>query len=145
METNGPIDRAEASAALAAVRDSRSRAAWSGYPSWYWLATGALMGALLYTIDQPGDWVLLIAAALGASLVLVTYLASRVRGVCEGWTRDASIRGDALVLGVPTAVVMVVNAILSKVVTWSSIPAAVLVFALYAGVGLVLSARAGRR
>jgi hypothetical protein len=100
---------------------------------------------MLYTIEQPGDWVLAIAATLGASLVLVTYVASRVRGVCEGWIRGASTSRDTLLLGVPMAVVMLLNAIVSKFVAWSSIPAAVLEFALYAGAGLMLSARAARR
>jgi hypothetical protein len=36
METYGPIDADEASAALASVRHSRTRVAWSGYPAWYW-------------------------------------------------------------------------------------------------------------
>jgi hypothetical protein len=30
--------------------------AWSGYPAWYWRATGAGMGALSYAVLLPGWW-----------------------------------------------------------------------------------------
>jgi hypothetical protein len=50
METHGSISTAEASAALAQVRGSRARVAWSGYPAWYWLASAAGLAALPFTL-----------------------------------------------------------------------------------------------
>lgn len=144
METNDPIDAAEASAALAAVRDSRARVAWRGYPMWYWIATGAVMAAILYAVQLPGDWALLGAAALGAALIAVTYAAARARGICEGWLSHVRTRKDALLLSGPMVVVMLADAFVSKTVSWASIPAAVLEFVLFAGTGILLSARAAR-
>ncbi len=125
METYGPIDADEASQALAAVRHSRTRVAWSGYPAWYWLTTGVL-GGLLITVDHA---------------------ASRARGVCEGWIRTARTHRDGIVLGGPAAVVMLAGAAAAKLAPGPWLPAvtAVLVSVLFAGTGLTLSARAARQ
>jgi hypothetical protein len=148
METYEPINADEASAALASVRHSRTRVAWSGYPSWYWLTTGACLGALSCTMLLPGWWDLAISAVLAVLWVMVTRAACRARGVCEGWTRSAMTRRDTVVLGGPAAVVVLASAIASKFASWppwSPAVAAALVFMLWAGTGLTLSARAARR
>jgi hypothetical protein len=144
METNRPIDAAEASAALATVQRSRAAVAWRGYPYWYWLATGAGMAAILYTINLPGDWALAATVVLGAALILITYAAAKARGICEGWVSRARPKRDALLLAGPMIVVMFANVFVSKSIPWSSIPAAILEFILFAGAGLLLSARAAR-
>jgi hypothetical protein len=148
METYEPINADEASEALASVRHSRMRVAWSGYPAWYWLTTGAGMGAVSYAIRLPGWWALAVSAVLAVLLVMVARAASRARGVCEGWTRSARTCREAVVLGGPAAVVVLASAAASKFASWPSwspIVAAVLVFMLFAGTGLTLSARAARR
>jgi hypothetical protein len=145
METNEPIDAAEALAALRAVRHSRARVAWSGYPSWYWLGTGACLGAISYTMQLPDWWAPPVLAVIAVLLITVTYAASRVRGVCEGWTRGAMKHQDVIVLYGPAAVVVLAGSVGSKFVSWSSIVAAVLLFMLFAGTGLALSARAAHR
>jgi hypothetical protein len=145
METNEPIDADEASAALAAVRHSRARVAWSGYPTWYWLGTGACLGALSYTMQLSDWWALPVLAVIAVLLITVTYTASRVRGVCEGWNRGAMKHHDMIVLYGPAAVVVLAGGVGSKFVSWSSIVAAVLLFTLFAGTGLTLSARTARR
>jgi hypothetical protein len=145
METNGPIGADEASAALAAVRHSRARVAWGGYPAWYWLTTGAAMGALPYALELPGWWTLAASAVLAVALAAVAHAASRARGVCEGWTRTAMTHRDRLVLNGPPAVLIIAGAAGSKFASWPPIAAAVLVFLLFAGTGLTLSARAARR
>jgi hypothetical protein len=143
--TDGDIGRDEASAALAAVRDSRARVAWSGYPTWYWLLTGACFGALPLVWLLSGWWSLAISALVAVLLVTVAHAASRVRGICEGWARGAMTHRDAIVLNGPPAALIIVGAIASKFASWSSIVAAALVFLLFAGTGLTLSARAARR
>jgi len=145
METYGPIDADEASAALAAARHSRARVAWGGYPAWYWLTIGAAMGALPYAIQLSGWWVAAISAVLAAVLIMAAHAASRARGVCEGWTRTAMTHRDRLVLNGPPAVLIIAGAAGSKFASWPPIAAAVLVFLLFAGTGLTLSARAARR
>ena len=145
METNGSVDAAEASAALAAARHSRARVAWGGYPAWYWLITGAAMGALAYTLQLRGWQVLATSALIAAVLVTVTRAASRARGVCEGWTRTAMTHRDKLILNGPPAVLIIAGVVGSKFAAWPPIAAAVLAFALFAGTGLSLSARAARR
>jgi len=145
METHGSISPHEASAALASVRRSRARVALSGYPAWYWLATGACLGAMSYAMLLPYWWVVAITPVLAALLVTVTYAASRARGVCEGWVRNAMPLRDKVVLYGPAAILILANGFASKFVAWSSIVAAVLVFGLFAGTGLTLSARVARR
>jgi hypothetical protein len=149
METHEPIDREEAAAALASVQQSRARVAWSGYPWWYWLTTGASLGALSYTTLQPAWLATAASVVIAVLLVLVARVACRARGVCEGWTRSAMTRREAVVLYGPAALVIVASAAVAKFATWSSpwlpIVAAVLVCILFAGTGLTLSARAGRR
>lgn len=145
METNEPIDADEASAALAAARHSRTRVAWGGYPAWYWLTTGAAMGALPYALQLPGWRALAVSAVLAVVLVTAAHAASRARGVCEGWTRTAMTHRDRLVLNGPPAVLILAGAAGSKFASWPPIAAAVLVFVLFAGTGLTLSARAARR
>jgi hypothetical protein len=144
METNEPIGAAEASAALAAVRQSRARVAWGGYPAWYWPATGAAMGALPYAVQLPGWEVLVAAAAVAVVLVTAAHAASRARGVCEGWTGTALTHRDRLILNGPPAVLIIASAAGSKFASWPPAAAAVLVFLLFAGTGLTLSARAAR-
>jgi hypothetical protein len=148
METNGSISADEASAALTSVQLSRRRLAWSGYPVWYWLLTGAGLSAGTVAILLPGWWGLAIAAVVVVGLVRVAYAASRARGVCEGWIRGAMTWRDGVVLYGPVTVVIFANAILSRFVSWwlwSTIGAAVLVFLLFVGTGFTLGARAARR
>jgi hypothetical protein len=144
METNGSIDAGEAAEALASVRHSRYRVAWSGYPAWYWLGTGACLGALTFTMLLPGWWALVTSAGVGGLLVGVTCVARRVRGVCEGWVHGAMTMKESAVLGGPAAALIVLNAVAVKFVSWSTIVAAVLIFVVYAGTGLILGARADR-
>lgn len=145
METHGPVDREEASAALASVRDSRRRVAWSGYPAWYWLTTGAALGALCYTVQLSGWWAAAASVPIAAVLVTVAHAAGRARGVCEGWVNRAMPHRDRIVLYGPAAVVILAGAVGSKFASWPPIVAAVLLFTLFAGTGLTLSARAARR
>jgi hypothetical protein len=145
METYGPVGADEASAALAAIRQSRARVAWAGYPAWYGLTTGAAMGALPYVPQLPVWSVLPVSVVIAAVLVTATYTASRARGVCEGWTRTAMTHRDRLILNGPPAVLVLAGAAGSKVASWPPVAAAVLVFLLFAGTGLTLSARAARR
>jgi hypothetical protein len=144
METNGRISAGEASAALAAARQSRARVAWAGYPAWYWLTTGAAMGALPYALQLHGWQALAVPVALTVVLVTVAHAASRARGVCEGWTRSAMTHRDMLILNGPPAVLVIASAAGSKFASWPPIAAAALVFLLFAGTGLTLSARARR-
>jgi hypothetical protein len=145
METVDPVNRDEASAALASVRDSRWRVAWSGYPAWYWPATGAALGALCYTIELSGWRAMAASVPIAAALVTVALVAGRARGVCEGWAVGAVKQRDRIALYGPAAVVMLAGAAASKLVTWAPIAAGVLLFALFAATGLTLSARAARR
>lgn len=93
----------------------------------------------------PDWWDLAIPAVVAVLLVIVTRAACRARGVCEGWIRSAMTLRDGIVLGGPAAAVILANGVVSKFVPWSSIVAAVLVFLLFAGTGLILSARAAHR
>jgi hypothetical protein len=148
METYEPIEADEAAAALASVRHSRMRVAWSGYPAWYWLTTGACLGTASYAVLLPGWRAMAISAAAAALLVMAARAASRARGVCEGWTRSAMTWRDRAVLSGPAAVVVLASAAASKFAAWPPwvpVVAAVLVFMLFAGTGLTLSARAARR
>lgn len=144
METRGPVDAAEASAALASARRTRTYVAWSGYPVWYWLVTGASLGAMSYAMLLPGWWDAAIAPVIAAVLVGVAYAASRARGICEGWVRTSMTPRDAVVLYGPAVVLILANSVVSRYLAWSSIVAAVLVFVVFAGTGLVLGARARR-
>lgn len=145
METNGVISPAEASAALASVERSRTRVAWTGYPTWYWLVMAAGFAALQFMVLLPDLLSLVGIAVVTAGLVGVALVSGRVRGVCEGWTRSAMRLRDGLLLFGPTFVVLFAGALASRFIWWSTIPAGVLVFALFAGTGLMLSARGGRR
>ena len=141
METGRSISVDEASAALAAVRRSRALVAWRGYPTWYWLGTGACLGAIAIAMLLPGWWDLAAAAVIAVVLIGVTRAATRVRGVCEGWYRGAMPLRDRVLLAGPAAVMMVVGAVAAKFAPWSAVVAGVLIFVLYAGTGLALSAR----
>lgn len=143
METNGQISVDEAATALAAAKRTRARVAWSGYPVWYWLTMGASLGAVCYAVLQPGWWSLPVAAVAAVTLVLVARAASRARGVREGCQRPATLR-DQMILGGPAAVLMIAGAVASKFAAWPPAVTAVLVFVVYAGTGLTLSARAAR-
>jgi len=145
METREPISRDEASAALALTEHSRARVAWAGYPAWYWLLSGAGLGAVAYLIMSPGNWDLLGAAAVAVLLIGVTRAASRARGICEGHFRSAMTLREKLLLSGPAALVMVAGAFASKFAGWVPAVAATTVFALYAGTGLAMGARADRR
>jgi hypothetical protein len=145
METNEPIGADEASAALAAARRSRARVAWAGYPAWYWLTTAAAMGALPCSLQLTGWRALAASAALAVVLVTAAHAASRARGVCEGWTRTAMTHRDRLILNGPPAVLVIAGAAGSKFASWPPIAAAALIFLLFAGTGLTLSARAARQ
>lgn len=145
METYGAVNRDEAAAALASIRDSRRRVAWSGYPAWYWPATGAALGALSYTIELSGWQAMAASVAISAALVTVTLAAGRARGVCEGWAGGAVKQRDRIVLYGPAAVVLLAGAVASKFASWAPIAAAVLLFTLFVGTGFTLSARTARR
>jgi hypothetical protein len=148
METNEWISAGEASAALAAAKRSRARVAWSRYPAWYWLTTGACLGAVSGTELLPGWWALAASAVIAALLVTVARAAARARGIREGCVRSAMTRRDALALGGPAALLMLAGAFMSKLAprgAWPAAVAAVLVFAVYAGTGLTRSARAARQ
>jgi hypothetical protein len=149
METHGSVDAEEAAAALASVQRSRARVAWSGYPAWYWLTTGACLGALMYTTLLPGWSATVLSALVAVPLLLVARAACRARGVCEGWIRSAMRRKEAVLLYGPVAVVILASAAAARFGSWSSpwpsIVAGVLVGVLFAGTGLTLSARADRR
>ena len=119
--------------------------AWAGYPAWYWLLSGAGLGAVAYLIMSPSNWELLGAAAVAVLLVVVTRAASRVRGICEGHFRSAMTLREKLLLSGPAALVIVAGAFASTFVGWAPAVAATAVFALYAGTGLALGARADRR
>lgn len=144
METNGRISADEAAAALAAARRTRSRVAWSGYPAWYWLASGAGLGAVCYAVLQPGWWVVPIAVVYAVTSVLGARAASRARGVREGCQRGAMTVRDQLVLGGPAALLILAGAVASKFAAWTPAVAAMAVFVVFAGTGLILSARAAR-
>lgn len=148
METPGSIDVTEAAAALTVVRRSRARVAWSGYPAWYWLASGTGLGVGAGGTLLPDWWGMVIAAAVVVALIRVAVAASRARGVCEGWVRGAMTWRDGLVLYGPAAVVILATAVVSRSVSWSPwlpVLAAVLVFLLFTIAGLTLSARAARQ
>lgn len=145
METNGSINADEAAAALASVTRSRARVAWGGYPVWYWLGTAACLAALPFALLLPGYWDIPVAVVIMAALVVVARVASRVRGICEGWARGAMTGANVAALYGPPSIVLIADAAAMKSVSWSPIVAAVLVFALFAGTGLALSTRAARR
>jgi hypothetical protein len=144
METVDPVNRDEAAAALASVRDSQRRVAWSGYPWWYWPATGAVLGALSYTVELSGWPALAASVPIAVALVTITLTAERARGVCEGWVGGSKQRNRIALYG-PAAIVIITGAAVSTAVSWAPIAAAVLMFALFAGTGLALSTRAARR
>ena len=148
METNGSISVPDASAALAEVRQSRARVAWSGYPAWYWLATGAGLSVGTVAILLPDWWGLVVTAVVTAGLIKVAHIAGRIRGVCEGWTGGAMTAREKLALYGPSVMVILADAVAQREdwwSPWSPIVAAVLVFGLFTGVGLTLGARGGRR
>lgn len=144
METNGPVSADDASAALAAAKQTRARVAWSGYPAWYWLMTGAGLGVLCYAALLPSWWDLAIAPLAGAALFIVARAANRVRGVRERCQRGAMTLRDRAVLGGPAALVMLVGAAASKSASWPLAVPAALAGMMFAGTGLILSARADR-
>lgn len=144
METNETATPDEASEALASAKRSRARLAWSGYPAWYWLITGASLGAYCYAMSLPTGWDVAAAIATALLLVIVARAAGRARGVCEGWVNTAMTMRDKAVLYGPAALVVITNAAVSKLAWWSSIVASVLVFTVFAGTGLLLGARAVR-
>jgi hypothetical protein len=143
METYGQASPQEAAAALEAAQRSRARVAWSGYPWWYWVATGAGLGAMAYAVALPGWWVLAFAAVVAPALYAVAHAACRARGVCEGWSGAMTPRDTAVLYG-PEILLMLAGAPVSKHVWWSSIAVAVLVSAVFAGTGLARGARAAR-
>ena len=148
METPGWVDVDEAAAALAAVRRSRARVAWSGYPAWYWFTTGTCLAVGTVAVPLPARWSVAVAAVVVVAVVGLARAASRARGVCEGWVRSAMTWHDALVLYGPAAAVILAGAVVSRFAVWSPWPpfvAAAVVFVLFTGTGLRLSGRAARR
>lgn len=145
METHGPISAAEASAALASVEGSRTRVAWAGYPTWYWIASAAGLALLPFATVLP-EWLGLLGTAVAAVMLLgLAVVAGRVRGVCEFPTRSAMRWPEVALLYGPTLVLLFAGAMGARFVWWAPVAAAVLVFVLFAGTGLRLSARAARR
>jgi hypothetical protein len=145
MNTYERISADEAAEALAAAEGSRARVAWSGYPSWYWLTTGAGLGLATYLIGQQGWWGPAIAVVIAAGVTYLAYAAAKARGVCAGWVRGAMTTRDWLLLYGPATLVIVASAFWSKYATWPPIAGGVLAFALFAGTGLAMGARAARR
>jgi hypothetical protein len=148
METDGSMDRSEAAAALRAVRDSRARVAWRGFPVWYWLATGTCLGVGTAAMLLPDWWDVVIAAGVTVAMVAVARAAGRARGVCEGWFRSAMTWPEGIVLYGPAVVLIQLSAVASRFGWWRPwlpIGSAMLVVALFAAAGLALSARAARR
>lgn len=144
METQDPVSADEAAAALAMAERTRARVAWGGYPAWYWLSTGAAMGAVCYAVLSPGWWVAPVAVLAAVVLIIGARAARRARGIREGCQRGAMTMREQLVLGGPTALLFIAGAAASKVVPWLPGVAAVLVFLVFAGTGLTMSARAAR-
>jgi hypothetical protein len=144
METYEGISSDEAAEALAAAERSRARVAWSGYPWWYWITTGAGLGVATYTVGQRGWWGPAIAAVIAVALVYIAYAAGQARGVCAGWVRGAMTTRDWLVLYGPATLVVMASAGGSRYASWPPIAGGVLVFALFAGTGLARGARAPR-
>jgi hypothetical protein len=144
METNELLSPDEAAAALAEAKRARARVAWRGYPAWYWLATGAALGALSYAMLLPGWWVLPVTLLTAATLIIGARAASRARGVHEGCQPRARTLRDQLILGGPTALLILAGAVASNFASWPAVVTAVLVFVVFAGTGLTLSARAAR-
>jgi hypothetical protein len=148
METDGSISADEASQALASARSARARATWGGYPAWYWLATGAVLAMAPVAVLLHDGWDLALLALAVVSMAYVARAAGRARGICEGWTRQGMTRREALVLYGPAIVVILANGVVSRYVDWLPwlpIVAAVLVFVLFAGAGLTLTARVAHR
>ncbi len=144
METNERISPDEAAAALAEARRSRARVAWSGYPWWYWVATGAGMGAASFAIDQHGWLGYAIPLAAAATLIFVARAACRARGVCTGWVHGPMTARDGALLYGPAALLIIASAEGSKFASWPPAVGAVLVFVVFAVTGLAQGARAAR-
>jgi hypothetical protein len=144
METHDPVSADEAAAALAAAERTRVRVAWGGYPAWYWLTTGAALGAVCYAVLRPGWWVAPVAVVASVTLVIGARAARRARGIREGCQRGAMTMREQLVLGGPAALLIIAGAVASKFAPWLPVVAAVLVFMVFAGTGLTMSARASR-
>jgi hypothetical protein len=145
METQGPVSAGAASVALASVKRSRERLAWAGYPRWYWLSAAAAWAVLPLAMLLP-VWAGLACVGVVAVVVLrLTVAAGRARGVCEGWTRSAMRWPEVTVLYGPSTAVMLASAFVPRSAWWLAIVGAVLVFVLFAGTALALSARAARR
>lgn len=145
MDTYERVSPDEAAAALAAAESSRAQVAWSGYPWWYWVGTGAGLGVATYMVGLSGSWWNL--PILGVTLVLVilvAYAASKARGVCEGWLGSAMTRREVSVLYGPATLLILASAEASKYASWPPIAAAVSVFVLFVGTGLAMGARAAR-
>lgn len=149
METHGSIDADEAAAALASVRQSRTRVAWSGYPAWYWIATGSGLAALAPMMLLSTWLVMPAAVAIAALLVVAPRVAGQARGVREGWACSPMTFRERAALYGPAALVLVASAVAVKLAPgsspWPPIAAAALIFILIAGRGMLGSARAARR
>ena len=142
METNGPVSAAEASAALASVERSRTRVAWAGYPRWYWFAAGAGIGLLPLSGVLP-TWLGVSAFVTALAVLLwLVHFASRIRGVSEYPLRGVMRWRELLLLYGPTNLVLYAGSFMEKFLWWAPIASAVLIFVLFSGTGLWLSARA---
>jgi hypothetical protein len=144
METHEPVSADEAMVALAAARSSRAQVAWANWPMWYWFATGAGLGAATAGILLPDGWDLAMGGAVVVLLFAVGRAASRARGICEGCVSSAMTLRETFVLYGPATLIAVGSAFAAKAVWWAPIVFAVLVFAVFAGTGLVLGGRATR-
>lgn len=145
METRGPVSAAEASVALASVRQSRKRLAWAGYPAWYWLGTAAAWAVLPVATLLPAWAGFACVGVVAVTVLRLTVAAGRARGVCEGWTRSAMRWPEVTVLYAPATAVILASAFVPRSAWWLAVVGAVLVFVLFAGTALALSARAARR
>jgi hypothetical protein len=145
METQEPVGVSEASAALASVKQSRTRLAWAGYPAWYWLGTATAWAVLPLAMLLPAWAGLACVGVVAVAVLRLTVAAGRARGVCEGWTRSAMRWPEVTLLYGPATAVLLASAFIPRSTWWLTIVGAVLVFVLFAGTALALSARAARR
>jgi hypothetical protein len=145
METQEPVSVSEASEALASVKQSRARLAWAGYPAWYWWSAAAAWAVLPPAMLLPVWAGLACVAVVAVAVLRLTVAAGRARGVCEGWTRSAMRWPEVTVLYGPATAARTRSPASPRSAWWLAIAGAVLVFVLFAGAALALSARAARR
>ena len=99
---------------------------------------------MCYAVLRPGWWVPPVAVLAAVTLVIGARAAEPGPGHPRGCQRGAMTMRGQLVLGGPAALLIIAGAAAPKVVPWVLAVAAVLVFLVFAGTGLTMSARAAR-